>query len=481
MYDVSAKKEPLVKLKREWFNPLYFILLQIIKDPSIRVVLVYGGKGSAKTVSISQILTRESFIKEASSIAFRKESTLIQTTLKKSFNLAIKSMRLRAGFEPLQFMYRCLNGSEIVLKGLDDEEKAKGIESYKYLYLDELNKFEHSEFSQFNLSLRGIPGQKLFGSWNPVSETSWIKTDYLDTYEFTDTDTYGSLPDPESFIKISEDGKIILIKTTYHDNFWIAGSPDGTYGYRDENLIAEYESLKDRNPNSYRVNVLGEWGKVQTGNEYAHKFDSVKHVKPVGFNPNLPVHITFDFNVVPYMTALCAQLDLDSKDGRKKLRFFREYCLAAPRNTTEDICSAFSSEYGHRLKGLFYYGDPSGRSRQTLTKEYRDHFDAISKKLRKFLNNHSDRVLTAHPDLLKSRDFLNDILNGTYGIDIEIDPSCIKLIEDLEYAKQNSNGGVLKQNVKDKVTGESYQKHGHCSDALRYMLCYIFNDLYTLL
>jgi len=475
---ISEPKQPALKLKRKWFNPLYFILNEIVKDPTIRTVFVYGGKSSSKTVSISQILSKEAFVKGDNTIAFRKESSTIQTTLKKSFNLAIKSMRLKAAFETLLFMYRCIKGSEIVLKGLDSEEKAKGIESYKYVYLDELNHFEKEEYEQFNLSLRGIPGQKLFASWNPVSETSWIKTDVLDNYTFTDTDAFGSLPAPDSSIKISDNGKIILIKTTYPDNYWIVGSPCGTYGYRDENLIEEYESLKARNFNSYRVNVKGEWGKVQTGSEYAHKFDKLKHVKKVSYDPSLPIHLTLDFNAIPYMTGLCAQLDLNAPDGRKKLRFFREYCLPPPRNTTEDICSALESEFGHRMRGLFFYGDPSGRNRQTVSKQYRDNFDVIAKKLHKYLNNYSDRVLRSHPDLLKSRDFLNDLLAGTYGIDVEIDESCVKLIEDLEYAKQDANGGVLKTMVKDKDTKESYQKYGHTSDAFRYLVVPLFENIY---
>lgn len=467
-----------VKLSRKWFNPLYFILNEIIKEPSISTVLVYGGKSSSKTVSICQVLAKEGFFKKANTIAFRKESTLIQTTLKKSFNLAIDSMRLQAGFERLLFMYRCINGSEIVLKGLDDPEKAKGIESYKYVYLDELNHFDKEEYEQFDLSLRGIPGQKIFASWNPVSETSWVKKDLIDNYTFTSTDIFGALPDPDSFVKISEDGKIILIKTTYKDNYWIVGSPDGSYGYTDENLIYKYESLKKLNLNSYRVNVKGEWGRVQTGGEYAHQFDPLIHVKPVKYNPDLPVHTSFDFNIKPYITDLNAQYITNSSDGRKKLRFFREYCLKAPRNSTEDVCSALISEFGHKLKGLFYYGDPSGRNRQTVTKEFTDNFDAISKKLRKYLNNGSDRVLVKHPALLKSRDFLNNLFAGVYGIDVEIDPSCVNLIEDLEYGKEDANGGIDKKKVKDPITGETYEKYGHCTDAFRYLICSIFEDLY---
>jgi phage terminase large subunit len=294
----------MARFDKKWFNPLYFILNNIIKDHSVRTVLVYGGKSSSKTVSVCQVISKEAYVKEANSIAYRKESAIIPTTLKKSFNLAIDSIYLHPAFAKQDRRYLCtteLDGrSEIVLKGLDDPEKAKGIESYKYVVLDELNHFEQSEYEQFNLSLRGIPGQKIFGLWNPVDENSWVKTELVDKHEWIDCDEYGTLPSENSFIKKSSDGKAILIRTVYQDNYWITGSPCGTYGYRDDNLISEYETLATRNFNSYKVNVLGEWGKTVFGGEFLKCWRSEVHTGNFVYNPKLAVHLIFDENVNPY-------------------------------------------------------------------------------------------------------------------------------------------------------------------------------------
>src|SRR5665647_364104 len=115
-----------IRFSRKWFNPLYFIILDLLKDPSIRTVLIYGGKSSAKTVTICQALVREMVIKGQSSICFRKESSIIQTTLKKSFNKAIDTMWLSPIIEKQEFKYlhADVKEIEIVLKGLDDPEKA---------------------------------------------------------------------------------------------------------------------------------------------------------------------------------------------------------------------------------------------------------------------------------------------------------------------------------------------------------------------
>ncbi len=288
---------PTFWIRKSNHNDLFFILNELIKDKNIRTILVYGGKSSSKTISICQLLCKAIFTECANSIAFRKESAIIKTTLKKSFDLAFESMSLNEDIERLEFSYRAY-GSEIVLKGLDKDEKAKGIESYKYVYLDELNHFKFEEFEQIKLSLRGIEGQKIFASWNPVSDTSWVKTKLVDKYKWNESEF--NLPDEDSFVKISECGSAVLIKTTYLDNYWIVGSPMGNYGFRDENLIREYDELKKSDPRSYQVNVLGEWGTIQNDAPFFYSFnESENYIESKLEYKSGYLDISFDFNISP--------------------------------------------------------------------------------------------------------------------------------------------------------------------------------------
>lgn len=284
-------------ISRKNHNPLFFILNDLFKNDKIRTILVYGGKSSSKTISICQMIVKNMFVEKANTIAFRKESSIIKTTLKKSFNLSFESMKLTDDMEKLEFSYRSAFG-EIVLKGLDKDEKAKGIESYKYVYLDEINHFTESEYDQINLSLRGIKGQKVLGSWNPVSDTSWVKTKLVDKFTWLESDIY-ELPSEDSFVKISSCGKAVLIKTTYLDNYWIVGSPCGAYGYRDESLINEYESLKQTDPKSYLVNVLGEWGTVQNDNPAFYSFKETNYSRGKSSYTDGFIDLSFDFNISP--------------------------------------------------------------------------------------------------------------------------------------------------------------------------------------
>lgn len=459
-------------LDSDWFNPLYFIINKIKEDDKIRTVLIYGGKSSSKTVSICQFLSKESVFHSSSSIAFRKESTIIKTTLKKSFNLAIDGMHVYPAFEKLEFAYRNkLNGSEIVLKGLDDPEKAKGIESYKYVYLDELNHFDYTEYEQFDLSLRGIKGQKIFASWNPVDENSWVKTDLVDINKWTDTTKYGTLPSSDSFVRISEDGSTILIRTTYKDNYWIVGSPSGKYGYRDDALISRYEALKTRSYNSYNVNVLGEWGKTVFGGEFLKSWRSEDHVSECEYNPSLALHLIFDENVNPYFPCGIFQVSKDEKSF-----YMIDYlALRNPENNTTTMCRELTRKlraWGHK-EAVYIGGDATSKKADVKQEKGHDLFYIIMAGLKEFAPRRA--VMSSNPSVRMSADFFNEILaNEVQGLKYRVDKRCKLVIADYEYTKEDKNGGVDKKPVTDPVTKVSYQPYGHFVDLTRYFICYTF-------
>lgn len=479
-----------LRLDNKWFNPLYFHLRKYVEDKNIRKIMVYGGKSSAKTFTISQLLLILGFTQNSSSIAYRKQQTSIKITLKPSFTKAIDSTYLNSAYAEMDFKF-VGRDNEIVLKGLDKEGKIKGIEGFRFLLFDELDHFTQDEWTQANLSLRGIPNQKLFATWNPISEDSWIKKE-LDKQKWTDLplhidgNPYSQL-DKNSFVRISDDGKTLLIKTTYLDNKWVTGhtayGKKGeilySYGQRDENLIHEYEKLKDQNDNNYLVNVLGEWGIPRTGMEYFPNFSN-KHIGNPIYYPDLPLHITFDMNVNPYMTMLVTQILLDG--NKFKVNVIDEYCLRHPLNKTKYVCEAFWQEYflrkGHRA-GVFYYGDATSNKNNTMTTdEIRHDYDIIERELRTMLNNNSERLSKSNPPVLKRKDFLDDILLEKTPITLMIHEKCKHTKDDFRYLKEGPDGKKFKEIELDPITGAKPQKYGHTSDALEYLLCRAFDNIF---
>ena len=466
-----------LSLDKKWFNPLYFIINELAKDDTIRTILIFGGKSSSKTVSICQYLAKDCYVKATNVIAYRKESNIIPTTLKKSFNLAVQSTRLSPVFEIQDRRYLCANQgngtSEIVLKGLDVEEKAKGIESYKYVYLDELNHFELAEYEQFDLSLRGIPGQKMFASWNPVDENSWVKKDLVDMYEFVETDY--KLPSKDSYVKQSTCGKVILIKTNYEDNYWIVGSPCGTYGYHDTNLVAIYEALKLKNYNSWRVNVQGEWGKTTFGGEFWKNFKPELHVNKITWDKSSPIWLSCDENVNPYLPWTVWQIK------GKHVQQIDEIFMKDPVNRVTYAATEFKRRYPiNQVAGLFVGGDRTSIKEDTKKEKGENYFTDILKELKDY--RPVLKIQSVNPSVAQSGNFINEIYagNSKSGITIGISDNCRLSIYDYTYTLEASDGTILKKTKQHPVTKVPFQEFGHASDCKRYLITHNFANDYNM-
>lgn len=256
--------------------------------------------------------------------------------------------------------------------------------------------------------------------------------------------------------------QLVVIASSYHNQSnlpagYIEGMIDDLYG----------------NTNLIDMLIFGSpFGK--TGGEYCTTYSRLKHVQEFEPWPEAAVHLSFDFNAVPYMTGLCIQLKYNEENGRYLVRFFDEFCLPNPKNDSESLSEEIITYHGPLLNnGMFYYGDYSGGNKSTVSKDTRDNYHAIEKKFHKYLSNQSRRVIV-NTGLESRRRFCNKAFAGKFPFDIEIHKKCKELRGDLEFCKEGPDGGVLKKTVtKDDKT---YQEHGHCIDAALYALTSIFND-----
>lgn len=214
-----------------------------------------------------------------------------------------------------------------------------------------------------------------------------------------------------------------------------------------------------------------------TGGEFYSSFNRLKHVAHIKYNPDLPIHISFDQNSVPYNSAGIAQV-VRVKDIWE-WRWIDEIALQNPRNSTEEVCDEFMMRYPNHRSGLFYYGDASGHNRSTMNKDFSHHYEVIEFKLRKYLVNGSDRTLISNPSVVLRRDFINRMFEDKLPIRVVIDESCHYLINDLMYCKQALDGGKDKHIVNDKETGEKYQKYGHFGDLFEYEAVELFKNYYN--
>lgn len=268
------------------------------------------------------------------------------------------------------------------------------------------------------------------------------------------------------------DNKCAVISSTYHNVHNVGEAY--IKNILDNNSQARGAALIYANPFS------------QTGGEFYSSFDRLKHVGSVQYLPDLPIHISFDQNSVPYNSAGLSQIRrVDERWGPFEWywewRFFDEIALPNPRNSTEEVCDEFIEKYDRYKPQIYYYGDASGHSRKVTAQktDFEHHYQMVEYKLAKYLVNGSDRTLFVNPSIPLRRDFMNKMFEGKMPIKFIADEGCHYIISDMMYVKQALDGGKDKHIVEDKETGDKYQKYGHFGDLIEYCAVELFKTYYN--
>lgn len=467
---------------------------------------MFGGSSSAKSFSAAQAFLLECISKGYNTIVFRKTGATIADSIYKTFQEAAKSLHIDTFFKFQENLIRCFNGSYIRFKGLDDPEKIKGLESYQYVFCEEISEFDESDLKQIRKRLRGRKGQKIVALFNPISEDHWIKKKIFDTETLTEVDNhlYGKLKDsvtgkilPKEYSEIGRKWvnsertiynprkkayethrpDMVIIKSTYLNNFWVVGSPDGTYGFYDAQTIADFERDKERDYAYYLIYALGEWGTIRTGGEFFHAFNPAKHKGKCPY-VKAPVHISIDNNVLPYISISFWQVETGDIT---RIRQIHEETPSDPFNTVTkaaEIAVEYLEGIGHDDM-VYLYGDVSTKAGNTIDDDKRSFFDKFKEGIDKRFRS-EDRLPRSNPSVSMTGEFINAIYSGDIkDVSIMIDESCETSVNDYITVKKDVNGAMLKQRVKDKITGQSYEKAGHLSDAKRYFVTAILKDRYT--
>ncbi len=275
---------------------------------------------------------------------------------------------------------------------------------------------------------------------------------------------------PGSYYRKKTGDKLVVIGSSYFNEHNLS-----------QGFIKRLIADQGGNENLIKMLVYGSpFGK--TGGEFYSGYSRMKHVKRFEPWPDETVHLAFDFNLVPYITCTCWQMKTyyckERKHTRYLVRCFREFCLPNPKNNAESLSKEIKNALHPLLKkkGVFIYGDYSGKTMDTINEDVRTEFEMIEKILRQYLTNSSNRV-TKNALHVRRRDFMNKLFVGEYNIDIEIDDRCTETIGDFEFIKESPKGGKMKA----KITKEdkTFEEHGHTSDSADYFFCSAFENLFN--
>ncbi|KAA2242823.1 hypothetical protein F0L74_09855 [Chitinophaga agrisoli] len=430
-----------------------------------RYVVLYGSRGSGKSDYIAKqlvynCLTHNYF----KCILYRKRYNAILESSYENIRQTIITLGLQELFifraNPMRIM--CINGNKFIARGGDDPGSLKSIKDPTCVWYEE-DIPEEEDFATITLTLRSNKADVLqeYFSINPEIEgdfeDSWFWKRF---FKGQDQLSY------RTTIEIEVEGKpfefsVTVHHSVYQDNRWLPLA-----------VKAAIEAYKTTNTYLYSVYAKGLWTRKQTGGNFYKLFSRARDTGETAYNPALALHISFDFNVNPYMTCTIWQI------AGKRAEQIDEICLPSPDNRTESVCREFERRYPAHAAGLFIYGDPSGMQEDTRSEKGHNDYVVILRCLAKY--RPGMRVANAHPAVVMRGNWINEVFAHNFaGLTFVIGDNCSKTISDYMYLKEASDGTKAKTKVMDKQTGVKYEQYGHTSDANDYFMCYAFNAEYT--
>ena len=242
----------------------------------------------------------------------------------------------------------------------------------------------------------------------------------------------------------------------------------------DKEFSERYKKTLDENLSDFdKARLLfGDWNaRPKTGAEYLKEFSQLKHVADTNYDPSLALHVTFDENLHPYITAEIWQVQKHG-DMRHAVQI-AEVCQHPPNNSRKRVCETICSRYSMHLGGMFVYGDATSKKGDTAKEFGENFFTDVMTHLKQF--HPVLRVPNANPPVMSKAGFINSILEKCFrNIRIIIDKSCRLSISDYCFTLEDVDGSVLKKRIKDPLTQITYEKNGHHVDSMSYFICEAF-------
>lgn len=211
-----------------------------------------------------------------------------------------------------------------------------------------------------------------------------------------------------------------------------------------------------------QIRLDGEWLPGIQGSRAYTSFDARMHVKPqTNLDPRRPICWTWDFNVEP-MVSLIGQ-----RHG-STFHVYRELCLETDASI-DAMVQWFHEVVPSHSGEVWVYGDATARKRNVLAPGGKTEYTVILNLMRTYGCPVRLKVPESNPQVPDRINAVNVALRDQEGVPhVEIDPSCVELIADLEDVLRDNRGGIKK--VSDKHN--PYFKRTHASDAFGYWINY---------
>ena len=415
--------------KKKLFTKVFWKLRDAIKW----YVINRGGADSSKSWSQAQHEIIELISDKYYTLVLRKVSKDNEGSTFEQLKMVLEDWKMEDEFRFInsdakrQIIYKD-TGVKFIFRGLDDVSKLKSITRIKRIWIEEANEITQEDFQELNRRIRGIEGLQISLTFNPVLETSWIKTFFWDNPEIAKRTDH--------------------IFSTIDDNQFALESD-----YERLNLIKSYDI------NEYNIYRLGQWGKPGAKRPFAYAFKDRHIGHGLTHNAKLTVYLSFDFNVDPIT---CIAVQFGYNKNKLWIHVIKEFRL--PNSDIYALCKEIRT-YFYETIYFKITGDATGKARTAMTKGHTNYYLIIKSELR--LTNANFDVPTGNPSVKNTRVLMNTLFMRE---DVLIDDSCKYLIDDLWYCEVNEHGEL------DKKKAEA-DKMGHLLDTWRYY-CYRYHQRY---
>lgn len=475
----------------DFSNPdLYVpVYLPLLHDNN-RTKLLYGGRGSAKSVFAVQrkvIKCLQMPPGKFKCLMTRKMKEDVKESIYRTLVDIITDWGLADYFRFYEGVPKIIckaNGNSFLPKGLNSTSgksgTAKSVRNPTDAIVDEADEMTLEEYIKFTGSLRGSDQIEEILIFNPPEDDHWLITTF-----FPPKEQFEVADGTHTYIKSIVANTTILHTTHLHNPFLTEQERWG------------YIMLKDTHPEYYATECLGLLQETKTGGEALKKFDKVKHVSDeCVFNPERIALACWDFNRRPHHTLGIWQFWHDTSEGENGVFYadlVQEFAIRelSVREVTKEAID-WLREKEYQLKTVRLIGDHSG------TKQIDVDIETFIAKIERALKNAGFDVLNetaGNPRVLSSLEFLNDIFGGFIYLDdqsnfpgvkiqIRINPQCKFHIADFAKTKVGKDGKILKITkkfiVKDGAESKSVTEEirGHGVDETRYMAVGVFEEEY---
>lgn len=294
----------------------------------------YGGRGSGKSRFIAEKLVNKCINdKYFKYIYCRKHYADIKESqfdlIKKWITKIGKEKEFKFNETTLRITHN--SGNCFVAKGLDNPEKSKGVEEANGIWCEEITELEEIDYITLNQLLRTMVADLCsIVSFNPIHEKNWVRN-----YFFTKDDPHKVKP---------ELGDVIALRTTLWDNPFI----------NREQYAKDLIAGASGNQNIIRVVLSGDWGQTENGNPWVYNFSLERHVRPVKFNPFMPIYLSFDFNNDP----VACIAEQHSEIIGQPSSFIHYICEFVGILKIEELCQQIRARFPNAI--FFVTGDRSG-------------------------------------------------------------------------------------------------------------------------